>query len=607
MNRRVRTASVYILLIVIAFSLISYFSRNDEEIAKPDLMTFQKQVESGMVSSLVVEGNNGKGEYIDGAKFEIYLPAEDDELRAILKAHIPDLKYQPIPTAPWWTAILSYVIPFALFLGIWFFFFNQTQGGGNRAMSFGKSRAKLHEANKRPVTFEDVAGYEEVKEELIELVEFLKNPRRFIQMGARIPKGVLLFGPPGTGKTYMARAVAGEAGVPFFSISGSDFVEMFVGVGASRVRDMFENAKRNSPCILFIDEIDAVGRHRGAGLGGGHDEREQTLNQLLVEMDGFDINESVIVMAATNRPDILDPALLRPGRFDRQVIVGKPNIKEREAILKVHARGKPLAEDVNLRILARSTPGFTAADLENILNEGALLAARHHRNLIEMTDMEEAINRTLAGPAKKARVDSERSRRIAAYHEAGHALVGHYLPHMDPIHTVTIIPRGAAGGFTAALPKEDTNYYSRTEMIERISFALGGRIAEQVIFDDITTGASNDIKQVSAIARSMVTEYGMSSKLGPISFGHKSGEVFLGRDIAKEHNYSDNIASLIDQEVHNIINLGYKQAEKVIKDHIDQLHAIAKELLDKETLKSDEFLTLVGERPKIESKYYKDM
>ncbi|QOR34526.1 ATP-dependent zinc metalloprotease FtsH [Clostridium sp. 'deep sea'] len=606
MNKRVRAASVYILLIIIALSLISYFSNGDDQIAKPDINTFQKQVESGMVKSLVVEGNNGKGEYADGAKFEIFLPAEDEELRQLMKAHIPDLKYRPVPTAPWWTALLTYLIPFALILGIWFFFFNQTQGGGNRAMSFGKSRAKLHEQNRKQVTFDDVAGYEEVKEELIEIVEFLKDSRRFIQMGARIPKGVLLFGPPGTGKTFLARAVAGEAKVPFFSISGSDFVEMFVGVGASRVRDMFENAKKSAPCILFIDEIDAVGRHRGAGLGGGHDEREQTLNQLLVEMDGFEMTERVIVMAATNRPDILDPALLRPGRFDRQVVVGKPNIKEREAILKIHSRGKPLSDDVDLEILARSTPGFTAADLENLLNEGALFAARYHKNLIEMVDLEEAINRVLAGPAKKARVDSKKSRRIAAYHEAGHALVGHYMPHMDPIHTVTIIPRGAAGGFTAALPKEDTFFYSRTEMLERIAFALGGRIAEAIIFDDITTGASNDIKQVSAIARSMVTEYGMSEKLGPIAFGHRSGEVFLGRDIAKDPNYSDDIAALIDDEVHKLIEVGYKQAEKVLQDHIDELHAVAKELLDKETLKAEQFGELVGERPQIQNKYLQD-
>lgn len=556
-------------------------------------MEFQNQVENGLVKQLTIEGNQGKGEYTDGRKFEIYLPPQDEDLRVLMKDKIPDLNYLPVPSPPLWTSLLSYVLPIALFLGVWFIFFNQNQAGGGKVMSFGKSRAKLHDSKKKLVNFSDVAGYEEVKEELREIVEFLQQPRKFIQMGARIPKGVLLFGPPGTGKTYMARAVAGEAGVPFFSISGSDFVEMFVGVGASRVRDLFETAKKNSPCILFIDEIDAVGRHRGAGLGGGHDEREQTLNQLLVEMDGFDINESIIVMAATNRPDILDPALLRPGRFDRQVIVGAPNIKEREAILKVHSRGKPLDDDVNLRVLARRTPGFTAADLENLLNEGALLAARQDHTIISMDDLEEAINRVLAGPAKKTRVDSERSRKLIAYHEAGHALVGHYMPNMDPIHTVTIIPRGQAGGFTLALPEEDRMVISKSELMDRIAYALGGRIAEEIIFNDITTGASNDIQQVSKYARSMVTEYGMSDKLGPLSFGNKQSEIFLGRDISKERNYSDDIAAVIDQEVHMIVESCHDKAKHVVEEHIDQLHAIAKALLEKETLNAEEFLQIV--------------
>jgi len=603
LNKRYRTASLYILLIIIAFSIISFLSGGEDKIETPDYMTFHSQVENGMVASLTIEGNQGSGEYTDGRKFEVYLPVEDEEMRTTMKDNIPILKYAQTPTAPWWTAVLSYVIPFALFLGIWFFFFNQSQGSGNKAMSFGKSRAKLNENTKKPITFADVAGYEEVVEELSEIVDFLKTPKKFVQMGARVPKGVLLFGPPGTGKTYMARAVAGEAGVPFFSISGSDFVEMFVGVGASRVRDMFENAKRNSPSILFIDEIDAVGRHRGAGLGGGHDEREQTLNQLLVEMDGFDINDSVIIMAATNRPDILDPALLRPGRFDRQVIVGKPNVKEREAILRIHAHNKILADDVNLEILARSTPGFTAADLENLLNEGTLFAVRHGRNHVIMDDLEEAISRILAGPAKKSRVDSERTRRITAYHEAGHALVGHYMPNTDPIHTITIIPRGRSGGFTMSLPKEDVTMLSKSEMLDNIAYALGGRAAEQLIFQDITTGASSDIKRVSSIARSMVMEYGMSEKLGPISFGERHDEVFLGRDISRQLQYSDETTALIDQEVQEIITLGNERANKVIEEHIDQLHMIAKELLEHETLKAEDFLALVDARPVVENLY----
>ncbi len=603
MNKKVRTASVYILLIIIALSLINYFTLTGDDVSRPDYMTFNKQVENGMVHSLVIEGNYGKGEYTDGSQFEIYLPPEDEALRNLMKENIPKLEYQPSPGAPWWTVALSYILPFALIIGVWFFFINRSQGGGSKAMSFGKSRAKLHEVSRSKITFADVAGYEEVKEELTEIVAFLKKPGKFIEMGARIPKGILLYGPPGTGKTYMARAVAGEAGVPFFSISGSDFVEMFVGVGASRVRDMFENAKKNAPCILFIDEIDAVGRHRGAGLGGGHDEREQTLNQLLVEMDGFEINESVIIMAATNRPDILDPALLRPGRFDRQTFVGRPNIKEREAILAIHSKKKPLHENVVLNVLARSTPGFTAADLENLLNEGALLAARQDKKIIEMEDLEEAISRVMAGPPKKIRVDNETSRKITAYHEAGHAIVGHYMPHMDPIHTITIIPRGKAGGFTMALPKEDVSYVTRSEFYDRIAYALGGRIAEKLIFDDITTGASDDIRRVSEMARAMVTEYGMSERLGPITYGQKSDEVFLGRDIAREHMHSDEVSALIDEEVQKIINVGYKKAEDVLKEHIEQLHAVAQELLDNEILKADDFLKFVNDKPKIQTKY----
>jgi cell division protease FtsH len=477
---------------------------------------------------------------------------------------------------------------FLLFVGVWFFFMQQTQAGGNRVMSFGKSRAKLHQEEKKRITFKDVAGYEEVKEELEEIVEFLKHPKKFVEMGARIPKGVLLYGPPGTGKTWMARAVAGEAGVPFFSISGSDFVEMFVGVGASRVRDLFETAKKNSPCIVFIDEIDAVGRQRGAGLGGGHDEREQTLNQLLVEMDGFDVNEGIIIMAATNRPDILDPALLRPGRFDRQVIVERPDVREREAVLHVHAKGKPLAEDVSLQVLAKSTPGFTPADLENLVNEAALLSARRGKKKIEMLELEEAINRVLAGPAKKSRIVSEEERRLVAYHEAGHALVAHLLPGFDPVHMVTIVPRGMAGGFTTVLPTDDRYFTTRTDLVNQICYGLGGRVAESIALNDISTGAQNDLERSTDIARRMITEFGMSEELGPLTFGHKQEQVFLGRDISRNRNYSEEIAYAIDKEMRRVIDSCYKKAHDLLTNNRDKLDKLAHALLERETIKGEE-------------------
>ena len=495
---------------------------------------------------------------------------------------------QPVPETPWWISLLPFVFMTAVFAIFWFVFMQQAHGVGNKVMSFGKSRARLHQDDKNRITFDHVAGAEEEKDELKEIVEFLKNPRKFIELGARIPKGVLLVGPPGTGKTLLAKAVAGEADVPFFSISGSDFVEMFVGVGASRVRDLFDQAKKNSPCIVFIDEIDAVGRHRGAGLGGGHDEREQTLNQLLVEMDGFAINEGIIVLAATNRPDILDPALLRPGRFDRRIVVGVPDVKGREEIIKVHSRGKPLSKDVDLKVLAKRTPGFTGADIENMMNEAAILAARKDSKEIGMAEIEEAITRVLAGPEKKSRIITDKDKRLVAYHEAGHAVVAKMLPNADPVHQISIIPRGQAGGYTLTLPKEDKNYVSRSELMDEITMLLGGRVAEHLVLQDISTGASNDLKRASQIARKMVTEYGMSEELGPISYNEHE-EVFLGRDYAQTRNYSEEVASRIDAEIKKIVQEAYNKAERLLTENMNRLHRVAEALLEKEKLEADEF------------------
>jgi len=499
-------------------------------------------------------------------------------------------------TTPWWVSLLPTIAIVVIFILFWVFFLNQAGGGGGKVMSFGKSRARLNDANsKNKVTFNDVAGVDEEKEELQEIVEFLKFPKKFIDMGARIPKGVLLVGPPGTGKTLLAKAVAGEAGVPFFSISGSDFVEMFVGVGASRVRDLFAEAKKNSPCIIFIDEIDAVGRQRGAGVGGGHDEREQTLNQLLVEMDGFGANEGVIILAATNRPDVLDPALLRPGRFDRQVVVGAPDILGREAILKVHARKKPLAQDVDLNSLAKNTAGFSGADLENMLNEAALLAARRNKDLIGMAEVEDAIVKVIVGTEKKSRVISDKEKRLTAYHEAGHAVVSKYLSTQDPVHQVSIIPRGRAGGYTMYRPNEDKSYRSKTEMEENIVSMLGGRVAEKMILDDISTGAQNDIQRATATARDMVTRYGMSDVLGPMTFGDDNDEVFLGRGFAHSRTYSEEVARTIDIEIKKIIQTAYETAENILREHIEKLHTVANLLLEKEKIDGEEFNAIFEE------------
>ncbi|GFP77945.1 ATP-dependent zinc metalloprotease FtsH [Clostridium fungisolvens] len=490
-----------------------------------------------------------------------------------------------------WVQIIPTVLVIFLFIAFFFIFMQQSQsGGGSRGvMNFGKSRAKMATPDKKKVTFKDVAGADEEKAELEEIVDFLKQPKRYIEMGARIPKGVLLVGPPGTGKTLLARAIAGEAGVPFFSISGSDFVEMFVGVGASRVRDLFEQAKKNAPCIIFIDEIDAVGRQRGAGLGGGHDEREQTLNQLLVEMDGFGVNEGIIMIAATNRPDILDPALLRPGRFDRQIVVGAPDVKGREEILKVHTRNKPLSDDIELKVLAKRTPGFTGADIENLANEAALLSVRRSKKIIGMDEMEEAITRVIAGPEKKSRVISEHDRKLTAYHEAGHAVVAKLLPNADPVHQISIIPRGMAGGYTMHLPAEDRSYTSKSRLKDEMVGLLGGRVAEKLIMGDISTGAKNDIDRASNIARSMVMEYGMSDEVGPISFGTDHNEVFLGRDIGRSRNFSEEIGSKIDKEIKGLIDEAYGKAESLLTEYMGKLHAVAQALLEKEKLEAEEF------------------
>lgn len=492
---------------------------------------------------------------------------------------------------PWWVSFLPTLLTVGIFVAFWFFFMRQAQGGG-KAMSFGKSTAKMTQGSETHVTFKDVAGADEEKEELEEIVDFLRDSSKFIELGARIPKGILLVGPPGTGKTLLAKAVAGEAKVPFFSISGSDFVEMFVGVGASRVRDLFEQAKKNSPSIIFIDEIDAVGRHRGAGLGGGHDEREQTLNQLLVEMDGFGANEGIIIIAATNRPDILDPALLRPGRFDRQVVVNTPDAKGREEILKVHSRAKPLASDVDLSVLAKTTSGFTGADLENLMNEAALLAAKKGQKKINMKDIEDSVIKVIAGPEKRSKVVSDKEKKLVSYHEAGHAIIHHVLPHCDPVHEVSIIQRGRAGGYTLSLPKEDKNYVSKEDMLDNIVSLLGGRVAEKLVLDDISTGASNDIERASKIARDMVTKYGMSERLGPISFRSDNDEVFLGMSYSHSRDYSEEVAAEIDGEVRRIIEDSYKRCTDILTENMAKLHNVAGALFEKEKINGDEFVQL---------------
>lgn len=597
MQKFFKGASFYLLIFIIIVSIVQFFGKPTQEVVDMKFSKVYQMLEKEQIGEITFTNEQIQGTVKStGQKFTSYIPypVSREQISQIILKQASEGKLvvsgEPEPGTPWFFEILPSVFMILIFVVFWFVFMQQSQGGGNRVMNFGKSRAKLHKENeKSKVTFNDVAGLDEEKEELQEVVDFLKNPKKYTELGARIPKGLLLVGPPGTGKTYLTKAVAGEAGVPFFSISGSDFVEMFVGVGASRVRDLFEQAKKSAPCIVFIDEIDAVGRRRGAGLGGGHDEREQTLNQLLVEMDGFGINEGIIIMAATNRPDILDPALLRPGRFDRQVVVGVPDIKGREAILKVHSRHKPLADDVDLKVLARRTPGFTPADIENLMNEAALLTARKKEKYIKMDTIEEAITKVIAGPAKKSRVISERERKLTAYHEAGHAVVATLLPDTDPVHQVTIIPRGRAGGFTMILPKEEKYYATKREMEEQLIHLLGGRVAEKLVLKDISTGAQNDLERVSHIARAMVTKYGMSEKLGSMTFGEASDEVFLGKDFTTRKNYSEEIASEIDREIRRIVDEAYDKTVRLLEENMATLDNVARALLKFETLDSEQF------------------
>ena len=598
-NNGFRDIGFYILIFIILISVVMLLTQQTQ-VANPTYSEVLDYFNHEEVQSFVVEGNVLTivlkddtvltHELLDVGIF--YTDLSDTIKQQKADGILTDYDYKPGFETPWWMMAIPYVVLFVLFMVLWYFMFNRGGGADNKVMKFGKARTKLGTDEKKKVTFNDVAGADEEKGELQEIVEFLKNPKRFVDIGARIPKGVLLVGPPGTGKTLIAKAVAGEAGVQFLSISGSDFVELYVGVGASRVRDLFEQAKKVAPSIIFIDEIDAVGRHRGAGMGGGHDEREQTLNQLLVEMDGFGNNEGVIIIAATNRPDILDPALLRPGRFDRQVHVGLPDIKGREAILKVHSKGKPLDAQVELETIAKTTGGFTGADLENLLNEAALLAARRHNKAIDMADLEEAMIKVIAGPEKKSRVVSAKERRLTAYHEAGHAIITKMLKSLDPVHQISIIPRGRAGGYTLSLPTEDKSYHSKSFLEDQIVAMLGGRVAEKLILNDISTGAGNDIQRATEVARKMVTQYGMSERLGPITFGSGNDEVFLGRDYGHTRNYSEKIAAEIDDEINAIIMKAYDQCEKLLTQNEALLHQIAKYLLENETMDAVTFNAL---------------
>ncbi|MDY0256184.1 ATP-dependent zinc metalloprotease FtsH [Gudongella oleilytica] len=598
MKRFFKGISIYLLIVLLIMFSVRMFGTEVEQISELDFTELVSRLKDGSIDRITSIGNTVEGELKDGTKFTAILPEEarptfyHDYVKEMVDNETIKYGAEQIPVSPWYIEMLPTLMILLVFGVVWFVFMQQSQGGGGggRVMSFGKSKAKMHKLEEgKLVTFNEVAGLEEEKEELKEIVDFLSHPKKYVEIGARIPTGVLMVGPPGTGKTYLSKAVAGEAGVPFFTISGSDFVEMFVGVGASRVRDLFEQAKKNSPCIVFIDEIDAVGRRRGAGLGGGHDEREQTLNQLLVEMDGFSKNEGIIVMAATNRADILDPALLRPGRFDRTIYVGLPDIKGREAILQVHTRNKPLAEDVDLKVVAKRTPGFTPADLENLVNEAALLTARFNLKSIPMHLIEEASIKVQAGPEKKSRVISPHERKLTAYHEAGHALTARMIPGTDPVHMVTIIPRGMAGGFTAYIPDEDRNYLTRKQMEDKLVILLGGRVTEALVLDDISTGAQNDIERATKLARSMVTHYGMSDILGPMTYGTDEEEVFVGRDLNRSRNYSEEVAAAIDKEMRKLIDTAYHRAEAIIKQNMEILHRLADALLEKETIDAREF------------------
>lgn len=600
MKKGLKSASIYIVIFVGILILVTLSGVNNNKETSITYDEFINKIEETKISSAKLDGNKISGELLDGTKFVVDVPAmltfRTGELIYEYLEENPSFKTEGVPQAstPFFLDILPTLIIVLLMVVLWFFFMQNSQGGGSKVMNFGKSKAKMVKDSGKKVTFSDVAGLKEEKEEMEEVVDFLKNPRRYMALGARIPKGILMVGPPGTGKTYLSRACAGEAGVPFYTISGSDFVEMFVGVGASRVRDLFEEAKKNAPCIVFIDEIDAVGRRRGAGLGGGHDEREQTLNQLLVEMDGFLDNQGVIVIAATNRPDILDPALLRPGRFDRQVMVGVPDIREREQMLKIHARNKPMADDVDFAKLAQSTPGFTPADLENVLNEAALLSARRKDRIIRMEAVKEAVTKVIAGVEKKSRIVSEKERKLTAYHEAGHAILAHVLPDSDPVHQVTIIPRGRAGGFTMQLPEEDRSYATKKGMERELVILLGGRVAESLILGDISTGAQNDLSRVTKIAKAMIMKYAMSDNLGAMSYDSEE-EVFLGRDFASAKNYSEHVAAEIDREVRNLVDKAYDEARELLQANIDKLHLVAEALLKFETISGEEFTMVLEE------------
>lgn len=592
MNKFFKNVLFYLLIIMVIIWMFDLYGEKNSKPADISYTSFMQHVQQDEIKQVTIVDNVISGKLKDGKEFSTVAP-NDSKLVEKLEAKKVDIKAELPPQPPWWMSILSSILPMLIIVGLWFMLMNQGGAGGGKVMNFGKSRARRYDEEKLKITFKDVAGAEEAKQELEEVVEFLKHPQKYNDLGAKIPKGVLLYGPPGTGKTLLAKAVAGEAGVPFFSISGSDFVEMFVGVGASRVRDLFDQAKKSAPCIVFIDEIDAVGRQRGAGLGGGHDEREQTLNQLLVEMDGFSANEGIIMIAATNRPDILDPALLRPGRFDRQIVVDRPDIKGRTEILKVHVKGKPIGPDVNLDVIAQRTPGFTGADLSNLVNEAALLTARKDKKAINMPEMEEAAERVIMGPERKSRVISDKEKRLTAYHEGGHTIVGMLLEHTDPVHKVTIIPRGRAGGYTLSLPKEDKYYATRSEMLDELKVLLGGRVAEALVLKEISSGASNDLQRATQLARQMICEYGMSENIGPVTFGHRQDQVFLGRDIARDKDYSEEVAAEIDKEVRSFMEDAYAATEKLLSDNIDKLHVIAKALMEKETLEEEEINQLV--------------
>ena len=593
MSKFVRNVALYLLVIIVAVTVVDSFIGNKTDKSEITYTNFLTQVQQKKVDSVQITADHSiTGQLKDGSSFTTYAPT-DAALMPALKDSDVNVVAKPPEQPSWWMSALASIVPVLILVVVFFFFMQQTQGGGSRVMNFGKSHAKMHGEGKVKVSFKDVAGADEAKEELSEIVEFLRNPAKYNAIGAKIPKGVLLFGPPGTGKTLLARAVAGEAGVPFFSISGSDFVEMFVGVGASRVRDLFAQAKKNAPCIIFIDEIDAVGRQRGAGLGGGHDEREQTLNQLLVEMDGFGANEGIITIAATNRPDILDPALLRPGRFDRQITVDRPDLCGRVAILNVHAKGKPLSKDVDLKTIAKKTPGFTGADLSNLLNEAALLAARADKKIITMAELEEASEKVAFGPERRSHVISEKEKRLTAVHESGHALVAYLLPEADPVHKVTIIPRGRAGGYTMMLPDEDRSYETKSYYLAQIRVALGGRAAEQIVFNEISSGASGDLQNVTHIVRQMITRLGMSPKLGPMVFGEQQDQVFLGKSLGHERNYGEGVAELIDKEMHDLVTTAYDDVIRMLEEHRDALNHMAAALIDVETINHKQVENLI--------------